>query len=222
MQDVKRAAGTRYSAPILVASNVAPLLGVIYLDWNVFHVLFLMWCETLALGVVNLLRIASATGDESRALHFAKPFAMAIFAAHYGIFIVALGQMLLTLLGEPELGWRPGEFGPDFFGPPFYALAQLWPALNIAFIAMCASHLASYFINDLWHKEYQRTKIIDTMKKPYQRLIPVHIAMCFGAIAVEGSGAPLGLLVLLAALKTVADLLAHLREHKAAGVHVAR
>lgn len=214
MEFPKTAPGLIVSAPLLIVANLVPLAGVVWLGWDVFHVLFLMWVENVVVGAVNLLRIASAAGDGQRAMHLVKPVAMAAFLFHFGIFTTAHGQMLLTLLGEPVLGWSPGDWGPDFFGPPFYALAELWPALWPGVCAITVSHLGSYAANDLWQGELRRTKVMETMKVPYYRLVPVHLAVCFGAVAVEVSGSGTGLLALLIALKTAADLVMHLRQHR--------
>ena len=205
----------RTSAPILVIANATPLVGVVYFGWDTFHILFLFWCENIILGAINMLRIATAVGDQNLAAHIAKPFAMAAFAAYFGIFTIAHGQMLLTLLGEEHLGWSPSDFGPDFFTPPFYALVQLWPQLWFSFLALCASHLVSFVLHDLRGGEYRRTRVGDAMNIPFKRLVIVHITAACGALVLEATGSAYGLLALLVALKTIADLWAHTRQHRA-------
>lgn len=212
------ASGPRLTALLLVLANMMPVAGVVYFGWDTFLIIYLFWCENLIIGTFNLLRMAFASGDGNIASHLVKPFVMACFAAHFGIFTIAHGMMILTLFGEERLGWNPGEFGPDFFGPCFYALVQLWPELGLPFCALMASHLASFVVNYLGHQEYRSFNINDAMTQPYRRVVVLHLTVCFGALVIEGMDGPIGMLVLLVVVKTVADLHAHWKEHRTQGL----
>jgi hypothetical protein len=50
------------SSIVLVAVNLAPLFGVVFLGWDVFHVLALFWLENVVIGVFGIARVALA-GD---------------------------------------------------------------------------------------------------------------------------------------------------------------
>ena len=211
---MNRFRSVRWSAPLLVLANAFPLFGVFWLGWDTFEVMFLFWFENLVFGACSLLRIAAACGDRNPVYHWTKPVAMLGFAFPFGIFLIAHGQMTLTLLGEEKLGWRPGEWGPDFFGPPFYALRQLWPELGYSCVAVMASHGASFLLNDLMGGGFQRTRVEEAMRLPYDRMVVPHLVMVFGVLAIEVAGSAAGLLALLVVVKTAADLRAHLRQHR--------
>ena len=54
------------------------------------------------------------------------------------------------------------------------------------------------------------------MTAPYSRVVVLHVTVLVGGFLADSLGAPLGALILLIVLKTVIDLLAHLREHRKA------
>ncbi|MDZ7706959.1 MAG: DUF6498-containing protein [Trueperaceae bacterium] len=54
------------------------------------------------------------------------------------------------------------------------------------------------------------------MRRPYGRVMILHVTLLASAFAVTALGAPLGALVLMVALKIVVDAAAHLREHRRA------
>lgn len=205
--------GLRWTAPALVLSNAIPLLGVLCFGWDTFLVVYLFWCENLILGVCTLLRMAFACGEAGIAQHFLKPLAGAFFVVHYGMFTVAHGSIILSVFGEERLGWENTLFGSNFFGPVTEGLIQLWPEIWVGFVALSASHLLSFFVNYLGGGEYRRTKVADTMTQPYRRVVVLHLAVCFGALAVAAAGNLTGLLALLVVIKTAVDLRAHWKEH---------
>lgn len=210
--------GLRWSAPALVVSNAIPLLGVLFFDWDTFLVVYLFWCENLILGVCNLLRMAFACGAKGVGQHIVKPLAAAFFVVHYGMFTVAHGSIILQVFGAERLGWENAIFGPDFFAPVIEGLIQLWPEIWVGFVALSASHLLSFLVNYLGGGEYRRTRVEDTMKQPYRRVVVLHLAVCFGALAVAAAGNLTGLLALLVVLKIAVDLRAHWKEHALAPV----
>jgi hypothetical protein len=207
-----------WTGPALVLSNAVPLLGVLFFEWDTFLVVYLFWCENLILGVCNLLRMAFACGEEGIAQHIVKPLVAVFFIVHYGMFTVAHGSVILSFFGAERLGWENAMFGSDFFGPVTEGLIQLWPEIWVGFLALSASHLFSFFVNYLGGGEYRRTKVEDTMTQPYRRVVVLHLAVCFGALAVAAAGNLVGLLALLVVIKTAVDLRAHWKEHAVVAV----
>jgi hypothetical protein len=45
------------SATVLVAGNLVPFAGVLFLGWDVFAVVFLPWLEDVVVGLFNVLRL---------------------------------------------------------------------------------------------------------------------------------------------------------------------
>ena len=87
----------------------------------------------------------------------------------------------------------------------------LWPAM----LALTISHGFSFITNFMGHQEYLGKSVKQQMSEPYGRIFIMHITIILGGFLVMWLGAPLMSLILLVALKSGADLKAHVREHKA-------
>ena len=48
----------------LVVANAIPLIGVLFLGWNVWTILTIYWLENGVVGVFNVLKMAKAAGPE--------------------------------------------------------------------------------------------------------------------------------------------------------------
>ena len=108
-----------------------------------------------------------------------------------------------------------GSFAPADFGPlPLDGLA-------LSALALAVSHGVSYFVNYLGRGEYLRVSPQEQMMSVYGRVLVLHITILGGAFMVALFGTPLAALALLVALKTLADLFFHVREHRRAGTPLA-
>lgn len=61
---------------------------------------------------------------------------------------------------------------------------------------------------------FRRVSATDLMGAPYRRVVILHLTILFGAFAVVLTGAQLGPMLILIALKTGVDLAFQLREHR--------
>jgi hypothetical protein len=55
----------------LLAANAVPLLGVLFLDWSTFSIVFIYWCENVVIGAINILKMITSCPD-SEALSLGK------------------------------------------------------------------------------------------------------------------------------------------------------
>ena len=86
--------------------------------------------------------------------------------------------------------------------------------LKWAVLALIGSHTISFFFNFLGKKEYLKRDLNEQMMAPYPRMIALHMAIVFGAFAVQSLGQPVILLVILVVGKTIADWKLHVRSHR--------
>lgn len=220
----------------LVAANVIPLAGVLFLGWRVFDIVFVYWLENVIIGVINLLKIVTSAPDaelvkerfEKRlaslpsdqreqlekltaggtAWQASKLFFAPFFAVHYGMFCFVHGAFVGLLANDR------GLFGHSM-NPLGTAVEALHgPTLLVAAIGLTVSHLVSYFRNYLGRGEYRRLTPPELMFLPYGRVVVLHIAIVFSGFLVMTLGSPVWLLVLLVIGKTLFDLKLHLREHQ--------
>lgn len=225
----------RWSVFSLVASNVLPLVGVIFFGWRTFDIVFLYWLENVVIGAVNVLMILTCDPDPKElreklkesleeedakritTLRATKFFFAPFFTVHYGIFCLVHGVFVSVLLGGD------GPFGGMAGGPLQPMLEALsHPGIQLALIGLVASHLVSYFTNYLGHGEYRRLTPPDLMARPYPRIMVLHIAIVLSGFLTIVIGSPIWLLVLLVIGKTLLDLKLHLREHSSSGEKIVR
>jgi len=187
----------------LIAANLIPLGGVLIYGWTVFEVMIVFWAENVIVGALNILRMATllVLRQDYGGLVLA-PF----FTVHYGMFTAVHGIFVISLFG-PE--YMQGDSEIEIF------LAVLAiPGLLLPFVALAASHFASYALNFLYRGEFRSVTSADLMMKPYARVVVLHVVIILGGAATMGLGEPLYALVLLVLLKIVIDVAAHVQEHR--------
>ena len=225
----------QWSIWVLVAANLLPLFGVMFLGWSTFDVVFLYWMENVVIGIINVLKMITCRPSldaikEKYADRFAgipeeqqaqldkltengslvsigtKIFMVPFFSFHYGFFcFVHLIFITLMLGGGGMMG-----------GDPFDRMSNISVTLGMALsvIALFVSHLVSYFTNFLGKGEYKRTAAPILMFQPYARIVVLHIAIVFSGFFTLMLGQPIWLLILLVIGKIMLDLTMHKREHK--------
>jgi hypothetical protein len=226
----------------LVVANAIPLLGVLFLGWNVWTILIIYWLENGIVGVYNVLKMLRAEGPSTpgtarmtmngRPVDAASKAALVpFFVLHYGIFWAVHGVFVLTFplfaglsdLGAsmgsiPDLPVEPGAV-PDGgildpgAGTDMTTGFSLGTVL-FALVALVISHGVSFWLNYLGKGEYRRVSAASQMFAPYGRLVVLHITIILSGIAISIVGAPAAAVAILVALKTVLDLGFHLAEHR--------
>ena len=226
---------TRPSAIALLLANLVPLAGILWLDWRVFDVLMLYWAENVVIGIVNVMRLIAwlPTLGLSRLAHQAhirqlteadrttlsgfRYFVIPFFVVHYGMFCYGHYTAVVSLFGDDigdsaRSGW--------LFGVP---LSDAWQSsLWIGVAAIVVSHLLSFFLNFMSRGEYQRTNFGQLMRRPYGRMMALHISVIAGGFLVVVLGDPVWMLLVLIVVKIVIDLRMHERERNLFGAMRAR
>lgn len=195
------------SVILLILANLLPLVGVLWWGWSVFSVMFLFWLENIIVGLLNIPRILfAAGGDESGPISiFARLFSAVFFSFHYGFFTFVHGAFVFSMFGEEQ------------YEEPSVAL--VWQLLGEqhlywAALALFVSHLASLILNYLLAGEYRLVTVKEMMKKPYGRIVVLHLGIIFGGILLDILSVPLAGLVVLVLIKNIFDVRSHIREHR--------
>ena len=189
---------SRPSTIPLIIANILPLLGVIFLDWDLFQILFLYWLECGVIGFYNIFKLIKVSGLLSILL---VPF----FIVHYGGFMA--GHLIFIF----------AFFAPDLasssFFPPRETITSLLGTVAIPLATLFISHGISFFHNFIGKGEYKRTDAGKQMQEPYRRVVLMHVTLIFGGWIVLLLNTPVFALALLVILKTIADLHSHVNEH---------
>jgi hypothetical protein len=193
------------SAILLVVANALPLFGVLFLDWNVFLLLLLFWCENVIIGLFGIARMIVAGNTDSPMGGLALPL---FFLVHYGGFMFGHLMVLLALFAESG-----GEVG-DLADPAALLAALSAGYLWVPFAALFISHGWSFVENFMGNREHDRLTPGQAMALPYRRMMITHVALLVGGFFVVETGQPLAGLVLLVLLKIGMDLTFHQREHR--------
>ncbi|MCA1716022.1 MAG: DUF6498-containing protein [Actinobacteria bacterium] len=196
----------------LVAVNLIPLFGVLFFGWSLFSIMFLYWIENGIIGFSNIFKIALARAPSSGGSGFTingrpvspsnKEIRIIFFIFHYGLFWTVHGIFVFVFFGMTSSSELFGGVGLR--------------GVAIAAAALFLSHGLSFFVNFLGKEEYLTVSPDQQMMEPYSRVVVLHVTILAGGFFADSLGAPLAALVLLILLKTVIDLLAHLREHRKA------
>ena len=187
------------SSLILIIANLVPVVGAVFWNWDLGHVLVLYWAESAIIGFYNLCKII-VIGKYLAIL--AGPF----FLAHFGAFMAVHFLFIYTIFIKGPEGWNSGTELGD--------VAKMFAALAPALIALFLSHGYSFLVNFLGRKEHASRTIQTQMSEPYGRIIFMHLVIIFGGGLALVLGEPTPVLIIVIALKIWFDLRSHLKQRE--------
>ena len=208
----------------LTVANLVPLIGVVFLGWDVAAIVLLYWIENLIVGFFNILRMLLVK-VESRSKQFQKLFMIPFFCVHFGGFCAVHGFFLLAFfkIGSPDevMADTATWMGPFIFLQLLYGVVmQLWhsrpPGLVWPAVGLFVSHGVSFIKNFINGQQYLTLNIKDIMMRPYKRIMLMHVAIIVGGVLIMKLGAPMGLLCVLIFLKIGLDIWLHVKSHRSA------
>jgi len=192
----------------LLVANVVPLVGVLFLGWQVSIILAIFWAETGVIGFYAILRIVYA-GRRKELLEgnvllpttsatVGKLLFAGFFVFHFGVFMLVHGVFLFTLISR--MVDTVGQFNVI--------------AVATGVISLLVSHGISFYRNYLQGGEYKKTDAKNLMSQPYKRVIVMHFVILLSVFGMQFIGSlQTSVLVILVVLKVIFDLRAHVSEH---------
>lgn len=189
---------------LLLANGITVLLAVIQ-NWNVLVLMWAYWSQSIVIGFFNFLRIRqlgefstaglTINGQAVEPTEVAKNRVARFFLQHYGFFHLVYFIFLLVFS-------RLGMFnGADGGAVSSADLIYIIPT-SLLFLG---NHVYSYFYNK--PRDARRQNIGTLMFYPYARIVPMHLTIILGGFL--GGG-----LLLFLLLKTFADAIMHVVEHR--------
>ncbi len=216
------------TACLLVAANLLPVYGVLQLKWPVFSLLALFWMELVVIGIVTVLSVlyAPASGLLSRA---GKLFALLLFCTGYALPVLLYGFALAVIFNPDTFNALCyGLIGLSAVAPPverpdlsaligtailatglmlLQEVGSSWYAF-LAIGALAASHLVAFFR----HYVDRDARLRVLTFKPLGWLLLMHVIIVAGGSAAMSGDWPVWAPLLIIAVKTTVDLIAHLKE----------
>lgn len=188
--------------PALAAAlfNLVPIVGVMFLGWSAFALIFLYWLENLLIGARTVAAMLSTAVFGATRAAGALAFA-AFFTLHYGLFCFVHGMFVVAMFGGSAYA------DDSLFDLPATAQALFArePGLvaGLITIALWQAVLLVLFIA---RGEARQANPLSLMAQPYPRLIILHVTIIFGGFIVMLLNQPLWGLVLLALIKAGFDI----------------
>jgi len=193
------------SGVVLIAANLVPLVGVLFLGWTLFATLLLFWVENVTVGAFSVLQMLTARPRDPLSWGL-KLFMVPFFIVHYGIFTTVHGVFVMSIFGDApaKVSQTPAAF--------YHAVQAT--GIGAAALALLLSHGVSFMLNYIGQGQYRTAVLPVLMMRPYGRVMVLHVVILLGGFLVQLAGSPVPALALLVVLKTGLDLGAHLREHQ--------
>lgn len=192
------------SLGVLIVSNLLVAFGVVFLNWSDFAILWAYWMESLVLGFYTVLKIWKAenfgnfklsisTPIGSRTLPPNKSIATGFFCFHFGIFMVV--HLVILIMISPLFEVDSSSVHANYFNP-----------VTLYLPALLFSHGFSYVVNFIGKKEFKKQTVAELFFAPYSRIGVMQAVVMIGFL-VSTPG------LILVAIKTAIDLIAHYKEH---------
>jgi len=154
--------------------NLVPLLGVIFMDWSVFALMYVFWLETLGLSFFNGLKIFFAQGGETSGPHFSRALVYILFRG----FVLGFYMIFILVFVGVMIGSKQGEayewVSYLVFIDPSFRLTIL-----VFFLAKFIEFIYFYFIKN----ERKMAKPEDQGSLFDLRLIIIHVVLVGGVFA---------------------------------------
>ncbi|XOV84487.1 MAG: DUF6498-containing protein [bacterium] len=186
---------------MLLAINVIALATAIWQGWSLAELMLIYWAQSLIIGASYVLRISRLGNYSTQGFRIngrsVKPNAATkrktafFFCVHYGGFHAVYLMFILQDL--------PADILLD---PGFLACT----------VGFAVNHAFSYRYHQN-RDEQGKPNIGNLMFTPYLRILPMHLTIIFGGVT---GSAGAGLLI-FGALKTAADAVMHVVEHRRLG-----
>lgn len=195
----------------IVLSNLFAIVLALWQDWDLRPMLAIYWAQSVIIGIFNFCRILklrdfstegfTSNGKRVPETPKGKRSTAFFFALHYGLFHFGYLVFLLVIFsgGDRDFGYESSWDGGEAEG--------FW--IGSAVLGFLVGHWFSFRQNvaaDL----RGRPNIGTMMFLPYARIIPMHLTIIFGSMLATNRIAVL----LFSVLKTGADYLMHVVEHK--------
>lgn len=210
----------------IIGANSIPVIGVIFLNWNPYMILFIYWGESIIIGIFNLLKMfisGSIQNGHFSPSGFAGAAGLCVFfTVHYGMFMFVHGIFLVVFMMlsiSMSIGGGGGDIDPFSFVSSIYPVgmtkAEFLESEFSAVIALFLSHLIAFYLYFIKPGEYNHTTAEVYMMRPYKKIVIMHLTIIFGAFALFISGFKSAVFIIIwIGLKILFDLKIHIGELK--------
>ena len=185
------------SAILLLFANILIIIFAVVQKWDIRDVLWIYWAQSLIIGIFNFFHILVLKNFSEEGYDFRLHVKMSMKSRMALFFIIHYGLCHLIFLVFLICVW---QIIPH--------MSAIFFALGI--IAFLVTHGFEYWQNR--SRDIDRIPNIgDITFYPYARIIPMWLTLTLGIYYGQGS---LNTLVLFLVLKTIADVIMHMVDHR--------
>ncbi len=203
-----------YSGISILAGNAVTIVLAVAQKWDLGPLLIIYWTQSVTIGVFHFFRMLklrqfstegfTSNGRPVPENKSGKRSTAIFFAIHFGFFHFVYAIFLFVGM----FASTPGNPDPVVPG----RLDWLWIVIGV--ISFIFSHAFS-FVSNVEEDTKYRPNLGTMMFLPYLRIIPMHITIIAGGAIMAGKeGRSTILLLMFLLLKTGADYLFHIVEHR--------
>ena len=219
------------SALSLLAANLMPLAGVLFLGWSVSSVFGAYWVETVIISLFVLVK------DPIAVLYGPRPgydnpkghklpvrdqriiesfigiiFVLVTICIYLPIFLLFVNKIAPSPAGNTTifLPWTQSGGG---IGMKAFNIPLSWDSILLVAIPFFASHLISFYSNFIRGREYETSLSNEIISRFMDRIVVMHLTIMVGGVAVLLFGLPAIAVAGLVVIKTYVDFRAHIAEH---------
>ena len=186
----------------MIASNLLPVIGILFLGWSMGNVMLLYWVENVMVGLFTIFKMIFA---DSQAGGWAGRLALIVFfCIHFGGFCI--GHLIAIMaIFMPRFSQSLNSQNTPL------NLLNILTGLWLPILGMFISYSIYFYQHYLGDGIYQRVTLSYLMGEPYQRIIPLHLGLILAGFFIMAVGSPIAVILLLVALKTGAEVVAYRR-----------
>jgi hypothetical protein len=192
----------------IVLGNLFVIICALIFDWDLYPLVLFYWLENGVIGAINVIKMVTNQSGSGPYKIWLKILLTPFFCSHYFGFWVGHGIFVFSMFGKE--GVLEGIQLPAAQDLLTIVIEQ---GLFWGLIGVVVSHLFSLISNYYSTGLYRDQTVFELMSGPYSRVIALHIFILLFGFILQTMGEPPGAIVLLAVMKTIADLVAHNAEH---------
>lgn len=191
----------------IIASNLVPVIGVLFFGWQALPLLVFYWIENVVIGAFNVPKLIISGVTKPMPQPLIGIFFAAFFVVHYGMFCFVHGIFVFAMFTVGDVL----NNGVEPTGESFDLLTRVQMMLQDAdlfwsVVALIAIRLGEFFVlwlgGGVWRKVDPQTQMFE----PYGRIIVMHLTIFIATIPVIALGQPVLAVLALALLKSALEL----------------
>lgn len=204
-----------YSVLILLITNLLPMFGVIFLNWDVFNIILLYLTEYFIIGFFSALKIIALI---SFFINFSRsPLSIKIFFSIWFVLFFCIFLAILWGVFSLPFAWLLFFLRPSLINNNLLITLKetfIGAGLGIAVVSILLSHGFSFYYNFISRKEITiwANNITRSLVVMLIRILFIYpVIFTGGLIALFFGSLPLLLFFIL--YKTLIDVIIHIKEH---------